>query len=263
LAPLVPGQEDTLAPFNQVLPIGTFIEQLKIVKIEPEWGLLCVVPGTTLSAFVHISHVSDLHLTSLTTSNTNHYKVHSIHRGRVIGYSNLDGILQLSLQPSVLNRKFMKVADLKIGDVIEDGVIQRLSAEAMFVNIHGNVAGIVWKSHFSDLKLKHPERKFKAGGKVKTRVSSFSLSLLFCWPEHSLTLTIVCFKVFNLDPEKNRVVLTLKRSLVNSELPVLQTFEDAKEGMVLQAIVHTYLEKGVLVELFGGLRAFVGVGEIA
>ena len=100
------------------------------------------------------------------------------------------------------------------------------------------MAGIVWPLHYSDLRLKHPERKFKPGSAVKTRVLS-------------------------LDSEKNRVVLTLKRSLVNSDLPVLQSIAEAEVGQVLQATVHTFLQKDMLVELFGGMRAFVPIAEAA
>lgn len=117
--------------------------------------------------------------------------------------------------------------------------MQRLSDNALFVNIQGNVAGIVWPLHYSDLRLKHPERKFKPGGAVKTRVLS-------------------------LDAEKNRVVLTLKRSLVNTTLPVLPNgFDSAEIGLITNATVHTFLPNGkdMLVELWGGIRAYVPVSE--
>ena len=258
MIPSTPGSFET-APISQVLPVGTFLEQLQVVKIEAEWGLLCVVPGTTISVFVHISHVSDEHLTTLGahTTTSGPYKVGTVHRGRVIGYSAIDGLLQASTQQSVIDRKFMKVTDLKVGDVLE-GTVQRLSDTALFVNIQGNVAGIVWPLHYSDLKLRHPERKFKPGGKVKSRVE-----LLSCSNANSSSLNAHFIQVLALDSEKNRVVLTLKRLLINSNSPVLQNFNEAKVGMILQAIVHTFLDKGMFVELFGGMKAFVGIGEIA
>lgn len=176
-APIAPGISNSeVAPIGQVLPIGTFLENLQIIKVEPEWGILCALPGTDLKAFVHISHVSDEHITNLSTHATSGlWKVGSIHKGRVIGYSSLDGLLQASLQKSVLERRFMKVQDLHVGEKI-DGIVQRLSDSALFVNIHGNVAGVVWPLHYSDLRLKHPERRFKAGTAVKARVSAWSSS---------------------------------------------------------------------------------------
>lgn len=126
LAPLQPGNpESPLAPINEVLPIGTFLENLVVNKLEPEWGMLCEVAGTDIKAFVHISHVNDDHLTTLTGSV---YKPGmSGLKGRVMGYSALDGLLQVSTQQSVLERKFMKVSDLKIGEVLEVSCIQLYS----------------------------------------------------------------------------------------------------------------------------------------
>lgn len=72
-----------------------------------------------------------------------------------------------------------------------------------------------------------------------------------------------CLQVLSLDAEKNRVVLTLKRSLVNSDLPVPTSIEDVKVGQVVHAMVQNFLNKDMLVELFAGLRAFVPVAEAA
>lgn len=170
-APLMPGVPDSdSAPIGHVLPVGAFLENLQVIKVEAEWGLLCVLPGTDLKAFVHISHITDEHINNISTHATSGlWKVGSVHKGRVIGYSAFDGLLQVSLQSSVLERRFMKVQDLRVGEKL-DGTIQRLSDTALFVNIHGNVAGVVWPLHYSDLRLKHPERRFKPGGSVKTRV---------------------------------------------------------------------------------------------
>lgn len=71
------------------------------------------------------------------------------------------------------------------------------------------------------------------------------------------------FQILSVDPEKNRVVLTLKRSLVNSELPIVSTIEEAKVGLVVHAMVQAFLNKDMLVETFGGLRAFVPIAESA
>lgn len=238
----VPDQADG-QPMSVAAQVGTIFDAAEVVKVEAEWGLLLKLAAPSpdmppLTAWAHISHVSDEHISNLLTGSfAARYKVGSTHRCRVTGYSGLDGILQVSLQPSVLERKFMQIADLKVGDVLE-GKVQRLTDAALFVNIGGNVPGIVWPAHFADIKLKHPERRFKSGGTVTARV-------------------------FSLDSEKHRVVLTLKKSLVQSELPVLQSFEDAREGMLLQACVQTFLpnDKDMLVELFGGVRALVPVSE--
>jgi rRNA biogenesis protein RRP5 len=68
-------------------------------------------------------------------------------------------------------------------------------------------------------------------------------------------------KVFAVVPEKNRVILTLKKSLLSSELPVLSGPADAKVGLDVDGVVTQIMEKGMLLDLFGGLRALVPIGE--
>lgn len=120
------------------------------------------------------------------------WKVGAVHRGRVIGYSAVDGLVQLTFQPSVLEQSFLRVSDVKVGEVIKvrrlllsqifnellirndlpilQGTVKRLTDSALFVSISGNVDGVVWPVHYADIKLKHPEKKFKVGASVKARV---------------------------------------------------------------------------------------------
>lgn len=59
------------------------------------------------------------------------------------------------------------------------GTVKSLQPDlGLFVAISDVVDGVVWPVHFSDIRLKHPERKFKVGNPVKCRVSTF-FSFLF------------------------------------------------------------------------------------
>lgn len=57
------------------------------------------------------------------------------------------------------------------------------------------------------------------------------------------------------------MALTLKKSLLNSELPVLSSVEEAQVGQDLDAVVSKVMDKGLFVELFGGMRAFIPIAE--
>ncbi len=92
-----------------------------------------------------------------------------MHRARVTGYHPLDGLLQLSLQSSVLDQRFLQVSEVQVGEVIK-GTVKRLTDSAMFVSISGNVDGVVWPNHYADIALKHPQKRFKPGGSIKCRV---------------------------------------------------------------------------------------------
>lgn len=85
------------------------------------------------------------------------------------GFHPLDAILQLSLRPSVLSQKFLRVDDVRVGEVVK-GTVNKLTDSALFVSINGNVDGMVWPMHFADIRLKHPERRFKPGVAIKARV---------------------------------------------------------------------------------------------
>jgi rRNA biogenesis protein RRP5 len=67
--------------------------------------------------------------------------------------------------------------------------------------------------------------------------------------------------VFAISPEKKRVVLTLKKALLDSELPILSAPADVRVGIDVDGVVTQIMEKGMLLDLFGGFRALVPIGE--
>jgi len=91
----------------------------------------------------------------------------------VTGYFALDGYLQLSLRPSVLEKRFLQVSDVNVGEVVK-GTIKKLTESALFVSLSGNVDGVVWPIHFADIPLKHPQKRFKPGASIKCRVRMHS-----------------------------------------------------------------------------------------
>lgn len=57
------------------------------------------------------------------------WKAGTTHRARVVGFSQFDNLVQLSLQPSVINAAFFNVSDLEIGASVKvcDDVQQLVS----------------------------------------------------------------------------------------------------------------------------------------
>lgn len=90
------------------------------------------------------------------------------------GYFPFDGLLQLSMKPSVLDQKFLQVADVQVGEVIK-GTIKKLTDSGLFVSMSGNVDGVIWPNHYADITLKHPAKRFKTGGNLKCRVGAYSV----------------------------------------------------------------------------------------
>jgi rRNA biogenesis protein RRP5 len=104
------------------------------------------------------------------SSSSGPWKVGTTHRARVTGYHPLDGLLQLSMKSSVLDQRFLQVGEVKVGEIIK-GTVKKLTDSGLFVSISGNVDGVIWPNHYADIALKHPQKRFKAGGSIKCRVS--------------------------------------------------------------------------------------------
>ncbi|GAA5868775.1 hypothetical protein JCM3774_003888 [Rhodotorula dairenensis] len=234
---------DETSELEKTYIVGKKCKRVKVVALDDEWGLTCEILADQPqadqsrgdSAFVHISRITDDHLNTIPKNGP--WKVGSIHPGRVIGFSPVDNLVQLSLQPSVLEQAFLRVQDVQVGAEVK-GTVKRLGDNALFISMGGNVDGVVWPLHYADIRLKHPEKKFKPGQAVKARV-------------------------FTVDAERNRVALTLKKQLLTTELPIITRPEEAKVGMVSHATVTKVLEKSVLVDFFGGVRALIPAAEAA
>ncbi|KDN36083.1 hypothetical protein K437DRAFT_276888 [Tilletiaria anomala UBC 951] len=233
------------------LPIGTDVNAT-ITACDSDWGLNVSVSlaagrtedpkgkagkqGSVLPGFVHISRVSDDHIVRLSAT-SGAYKLGSTHTARVIGHALTDKLLLLSMQPSILAKSFMRVSQVQVGEVLR-ATVKEVKPSGIFLNLGGSVDGIVFPLHFSDIVLKKPEKKYKPGMKVNA-------------------------KVLLVEPARNRIALTLKKTLINSELPIISSIQDARVGMLTHATISKVLEadKGLLVDFFGGTRALVPSSE--
>ncbi|EIM20729.1 hypothetical protein E3Q22_03362 [Wallemia mellicola] len=215
---------------------GRIIEGVQVITVESEKGLYVTIPDSELLGFVHISQIADDHTPSLSSS-SGATKVGSLHTARVVGLSYVDKIVQLSIKPSVLEKSFMKVSDAEVGAIV-DGIVKKIADDRMFISISGNVDAIVWPTHYSDVKLKHPEKKYRSDMKVKARI-------------------------LTAEADKNRVTATLKKSLVKSDLPIITSYDASNKNVITYATVSGIKEKGAIVDFYNNVRAFLPVGEIS
>ncbi|KAG8709931.1 rRNA biogenesis protein rrp5 [Ceratobasidium sp. 395] len=219
---------------NEAYPVGMVLEAVRVVRVESEWGLVCEV-GESVGGFVHISQIADSLVPQL-SSTSGTWRVGSTHRARVTGHHALDGLVLLSLQPSVLELVYMRAGDVSVGEILK-GTITKLKENGLLVAISDKVTGFVGPDHYADIKLKHPERKFKEGATVKCRVLS-------------------------VDADRSRVRLTLKKSLLESTLPILTSFKDAKAGTVTAGVVQRIQDRFIIVNYYGGTKALVPLNEL-
>ena len=64
-----------------------------------------------------------------------------------------------------------------------------------------------------------------------------------------------------MDAERKRIELTAKKTLVESELPIVTDFDSLETGMVTHASVWRVLDKSVIVEFYNHIRAIVPARE--
>ena len=223
------------------MPLSTVLEDAKVIKVQPGYGLFLEIGIQGVQGFVHISKVMDGRTESLSES-TGAYKVGSIHKARVIGYNSMDGLFIISLEPSVIDQRFLRLEDVKIGDIV-DGTIKKLiinetGLTGLLIKIAEVLNGYVSVSHFADVPLQHPERKFKEGLSVKARVLSISI-------------------------ERRKVRLTLKKSIVNSDAQVWDSYENLKPGLEAPGTVVNVMSSGAIVQFYGLVRGFLPVSEMS
>ena len=65
-----------------------------------------------------------------------------------------------------------------------------------------------------------------------------------------------------MDPERKRILLTAKKTLVESKLPILVRIEDAEAGMVVHGTIWKVSEKSLVVEFYNHVRAVVPFQEV-
>ncbi|KAE9388874.1 hypothetical protein BT96DRAFT_1072340 [Gymnopus androsaceus JB14] len=206
-----PKTSDKPLTLQEAYATGTLVNDVKILRVEAERGLT-VRLDSEIDGFVHISYISDDHTPSLLNSGL--WKLGSLHRARVVGYYPFDGLLQLSLKRSVLEQKYLQVADVQVSEIVK-GTIKKLGDSGLFVSLSGNFDGVVWPNHYADIALKNPSKRFKVWATIKCRV-------------------------LVVDPEKTRVFLTVKKSLIDSDLPCITSFEAAKRGVDRQSLSSLY-----------------------
>ncbi|CAN6626078.1 rRNA biogenesis protein Rrp5p [Trichomonascus vanleenenianus] len=216
------------------LPVGSIVDA-KIELVEPKSGLYVTVGGKK-HGFVHISRVSSEERIEELSAASKDYSSGTVHKARVLGFANTDGLYVLSLEKAILEQKYLRAQDVPIGDVVSCKVERIMAQGGIIVKLSEGLEAIADEKHLSDIKLSHPERKFKPGMKVKCRVLSVS---------------------------DRKIKVTLKKSLVNSEDKLITCWDDAEVGMRTPGVIAILKPRGAIVEFFGGIKGYLPVSEIS
>ena len=239
-APALANKDMNQAPLD-TLPVSTIVEKVQVTKVQAVLGLFVDLGIKGIQGFVHISRITNGRIESLSET-TGPYKVGSVHRGRVLGYNPIDAQYLVSLQPSIIDLPFLRLEDVAVGQVVT-GKIEKLIVKAegvsgLIVKLTDAIDGLVPSMHFADIKLQHPERKFKEGMSVKARV-------------------------LEVDLEKRQMRLTLKKSLVNSDTTPFLSYETLEVGMQSPGTIINLLPTGAVVQFYSFVRGFLPIQEMS
>ncbi|XP_033757030.1 protein RRP5 homolog [Pecten maximus] len=185
-----------------------------------------------VKAFCDIPNLSD----SLVENVKDNFKIDDIHKCRVMDFNPVDNLVIISLKKSIFT-KFLQFQDILPGTTLECTVHQ-IHEKGVSVNITNRLSGFIPNLHLSDFPLKYPGKKFTPGTTIKCRVLLVNI-------------------------KKKQVLLTRKKSLVNSKLPILTSWSQLERDQVLDGFICSITDKGVLVAFYNNIKGWVPRRELS
>lgn len=218
-------EDESLEPF----PVGYTFEACSVLGRDSQYLYLALDEERV--GQVHSSKIGEVNLQGSVPA-------------RVLGFNNVDNLLELSTDPEVIKLKYLRPKDIPVGEVIPKCEILSVSSSGIQLKLfNGQFTGFVPPLHISDTRLVYPERKFKIGSKVTG-------------------------KVLNVD-NRGHIFVTLKKSLINTEddIDLVSSYSTASQTLNSNsktvATVQAFQPKGCHILFFGGLRGFLPNSEIS
>ncbi|KAI4551052.1 hypothetical protein MJT46_020156, partial [Ovis ammon polii x Ovis aries] len=120
----------------------------------------------------------------------------------------------------------------------ELGKVLTIKPHGMVVKMGKQIRGLVPTMHLADILIKNPEKKYHVGDEVKCRV-------LLC------------------DPKAKKLMMTLKKTLVESKLPAITCYDDAKPGLQTHGFILRVKEYGCIVKFYNDVQGLVPRHELS
>ncbi|XP_010173696.1 LOW QUALITY PROTEIN: protein RRP5 homolog [Antrostomus carolinensis] len=212
--------------------MGAVVEESTVKTFYKQFGAVFELDDGTL-AFARLKHLSKNKKSFKPAA----FKTGCKHKCRIIDYSLMDEMCIVSLKYQIIEARFLQYQDIHTGDVVQ-GKVFALKPIGMQVKVTDGIKGLVPSMHLADVTLKQPEKKYNRGDEVKCRV-------LEC------------------NPTGKKLILTLKKSLIQSKLPVLSNYEDAKPGLVTHGFVVCARDFGCIVKFYNDVKGLVPKNELS
>ena len=219
----------TLSMFTEELELGSLVEAT-VIFIDPLNGLFMDLNGST--GFVHISKIDDAKVEKIEKT----FKIGSNQKCRIIEFDPINGHYMLSMQPSILNAPFFTYDSVQVGALLK-GEIIKIEKYGVLISLSSFVKALCPIQQLTEIPIASAHSKFQVGQRVR-------------------------FRVLKVNSKEKKIVVTMKKSLLKSELPILAAYHDAKPKMLTHGIVDCIKEFGCFIQFYNGVRGFLPLEEI-
>ncbi|KAK3789019.1 hypothetical protein RRG08_008342 [Elysia crispata] len=205
----------------------------KAARILKGKGIYFSLPGKR-KGFASISHLSD---NEKEAKDLSRFQKGQTIKCRVLGFNFMEGIALVSLKQSVLEQKFLSLKDISVGEIVEV-YVKDVTLNGLVVKISKGIYSFIPCMHLADVPIKHPEKKFEAGQKLKSRV-------------------------MKVDLDKSKVMLTLKKTMVKMKGPILTEYSQLRPYMELEGYIIAIKDTAVVVSFFNGVQGYVTLKDMS
>jgi len=191
-----------------------------------------VTSESSLSAWAHISRISDEHIAQVPKD----IVVGRAMPCRILNFHYLDGLVHVSMQPRVLEQSVLFIEDIQPGMDVQGEVVS-IESFGVLLKLTHHLTALIPTLHLSDVHLKDPSKRFEVGQKLKARV-------------------------LYVEEASKKIIVTLKKSLLNSNLPLVKSYAEAKEGMIVHGYIGSIQEYGLIVELYNKVHGLITTSDL-
>lgn len=169
------------------------------------------------------------------------FPLNSTIRAKIFDFSLMEDVVLLSIRASVINSAYLTYDELQLGQLVKCHVKSiDVKTGGVSVKLSDFVQGFVPKIHTGDVPLSENllKKKFKIGAELKC-------------------------KIIALNPAEKRCILTAKKTLVKSKLPLIDSFEGAQIGMETYGVVVSIQDYGLLLGFMNDLKGLLPRSELS
>lgn len=211
--------------------VGDIIGKASVLRADPGLGVLFALAEPHLCGYAHISRLSDAKEHKLGSK----FATGTVHRCRVVGMCMMEQLVSVSLQRSVLEQPFLRYEDCRPGMLL-DCTILSVFDHGVLVAVTDHIRGWCPLQHLSDVRIRHPHKHFQRDQKIQCRV------LL-------------------ADPAHHRLLLTHKRTLLRTKLPLITSYDEVVPGTLTHGVITSLRGAGCIVHFYNNVSGLVPLSE--